>query len=241
MSRDDAMSLIEQMNIKIEMMDQKFEFGMPPAMLQRLERMAGVKASKQELLELGNSKADLTRVESLEEKMNHLDELIKSNKRLKSPGSSKKKKSPTDPGSPDSIRKGENGEEEEEEGEGEDDDDDDDEGMNKQQMEEMKKKIDDQDKKFQQLLEQMQQRLNDEIDENRKMIVAQGEIVTRMDKEFEMVKANADGGDEGGGGGGKMSAAQKIFNAEIEEKMAEVLAEQTRLRRIDHRLNTELV
>ena len=54
----------------------------------------------------------------------------------------------------------------------------------------------------------MQQRLNDEIDETRKMVEEQGELVDKMHKDFEKVKNAAAGDDEDGeGGGGKISLA----------------------------------
>ena len=141
MGRADAMAQIERLDVKIDQMDNKFEYGMPPAMLQRLENFNKQKADKEEVGEILKSKVDQTAFESLIDRLNRVEELIASNKKLKSPRGGKKTDSPDDPGSPDSIKKGEGAEEEEEE-----DEDDDEEGGKK--IKELMKKVDDNEKKF---------------------------------------------------------------------------------------------
>jgi hypothetical protein len=102
---------------------------------------------KKDLNEILNEYTDSATFDAMEKRMVGLEELIASNKKLRSPKSPKKGKSPSDPGSPGSpgSPSGMEGEEEEDE---EDMDDDDDEGMGKAAMAELTKKIEDQEKKF---------------------------------------------------------------------------------------------
>ena len=56
MGRADAMAQIDRLDVKIDQMDNKFEYGMPPAMLQRLENFNKMKADKEEVVETLRSK-----------------------------------------------------------------------------------------------------------------------------------------------------------------------------------------
>ena len=58
MGRADAMAQIDRLDVKIDQLDNKFEYGMPPAMLQRLENFNKMKADKEEVVETLRSKVD---------------------------------------------------------------------------------------------------------------------------------------------------------------------------------------
>ena len=62
--------------------------------------------------------------------------------------------------------------------------------------------------------------------------------ITKMQEELVKVKVDVRNAGEGGGG---QSHAQKEFNTNVAERLAEMEKEIERLRRIDTRLNKELV
>ena len=180
---------------------------------------------------------DLQLFEGLVDRMNKFEEVM-TKKRSSSPAKGKSNNSDEEfeeDGSPSSIKKGEEpgfdiGEDSEE--------------MRKQSeaMDALRKKIDDQDSKFQQMIEKMQVQINDQHFEAKKTANDQLQKLEKIEGDFQSYKKMMDEDDGAGGGGGtKASAQQRRHNDEMSARMQAAEDELEKLNKLDFRIKSEYI
>ena len=118
-------------------------------------------------------------------------------------------------------------------------------GVGKQVIEDIKKSIEDQEKKFQEMITNLSTTIDNNHRDNSKQINDNQFEIKRLEQEIAVIKKKAEmaalAAEAGGGGGGKISAAQQKFNEKVRERLEDIDQEVEKLQRIDFRLNKELV